>query len=75
MQRSLIAGPSTVGPTDSPETSVTNHNSTLRNIAEERRPLTVANLGLTSGHTEIQPQNVTVLRIEFCDFFQRRYVS
>jgi len=58
-----------VGPTDSPETSVTNYHSTLRNIAEERRPQTVAKLGLTSGHTEIEPQKVAVVRIEFCALF------
>jgi len=75
MQCSLIAGPLTVGPTGSPETSVTNYHPTLRNIAEQRRPQTVANLGLTSGHMEIQPQKVAVVRIEFCAFFQRRYMS
>jgi pyrrolidone-carboxylate peptidase len=75
MQRSLTARPLTMGPTGIPETSVTNYHSTLRNIAEERRPQTVANLGLTSGHTEIQPQKVTVVRTEFCVSFQCRYMS
>lgn len=75
MQRSLTAGPLTMGPTGSPETSVTNYHSILCNIAEERRPQTVANLGVTSGHTKIQPQKVAVVRIEFCASFQRRYMS
>lgn len=64
-----------MGSTGCPETSVTNYHSTLRNIAEERRPQTVANLGLTSGHTEIQPQKVAVVRIEFSASVQRRHMS
>lgn len=53
-----LLDPSTMGPIDCPATSVTNYHSILRNIAEERRPETVANLGLKSGHKEIQPQKV-----------------
>jgi hypothetical protein len=42
--------------------SVTNYQSTLRNIAEERRPQNVANPGLTAGHMEIKPHKVTAVK-------------